>query len=100
MKMLISKIKIIIIFCQKFQKKLEILLTICFDNQYTHIIDFSEFQKLIFIIYILNLYFRIIYFYNVNFPMNYMQNFNGLALPQYITKLTEILYLWYYYIIL
>ena len=64
-------------------KKFEILLTFGFGNHYTHIIHFSEFKKLIFIIYILNLYFRILYFSNVNFPIYYMQNFNGLALIHY-----------------
>ena len=60
MKMLIFKKKIKKkYFANKFQKKFELLLTFGFGNHYTHIMHFSEFQKLIFIIYILNLYFRI-----------------------------------------
>ena len=48
---------------------LKILLTFGFGNHKTHIMHFSEFQKLILIIYILNLYFRILYFSNVYFPI-------------------------------
>ena len=58
------------------KKKLQILLTFCFGNHNTHIIHFSEFQKLLFIIYILNLYFRILHFSNVNFHAKFQWLFN------------------------